>query len=488
MQGYCSVYFGSIRFEFLKSMDNNKIAKGMLFIMAANIANMAISIMTNLVLPKKLSIEAYAAIKTYQLYLTYVGILHFGVVDGVYLKYGGKNIKEIDERSILLNLSTFRLFQIAVMILGTVISLIICNPILLIVSLMILPANMQSFYKYLYQACGEFKKYSIIIYALTASIFIINMTLVFFLHSDEYILYLLGYLVVNIMVWLAIEINFNKQIMKGETAAKGVDIGEMISFMKSGIFLTLGNFASKIVTSMDRWFVKILIGTGPFAQYAFAVSLENFLNTAATPVSITFYNALCNDDSRDNVRKLREAAVVFSSVLISAAFPAKYIITIYLDKYIGSIHVLFFLFGAQLFHSIIRSIYVNLYKARKQQRKYLRKLLLSLFIGLVLNIIGYFVMNIKESYAIATFFSAIIWLCIVQADFKEERLEWKEIIYIAISCGLFFSLEMIAGPVQGFVLYIFGTALASYVLFRDLVISVCRFCNKEIKKVYGMFC
>ena len=46
-------------------------------------------------LPKYLSVESYADYKIFILYISYVGILHLGYVDGVYIKYGGKAIDAI---------------------------------------------------------------------------------------------------------------------------------------------------------------------------------------------------------------------------------------------------------------------------------------------------------------------------------------------------------------------------------------------------------
>ena len=62
------------------------LKKGMLNVFIANIINLIISLFTGFVLPKLLSVESYANIKLFQLYITYIGILHFGVADGMYLK------------------------------------------------------------------------------------------------------------------------------------------------------------------------------------------------------------------------------------------------------------------------------------------------------------------------------------------------------------------------------------------------------------------
>ena len=64
-------------------MAKNGIKKGMIIIFLANILNLTVSIIRNFILPRYLSMNSYAEIKTYQLFISYAGILAFGYVDGV---------------------------------------------------------------------------------------------------------------------------------------------------------------------------------------------------------------------------------------------------------------------------------------------------------------------------------------------------------------------------------------------------------------------
>ena len=57
---------------------NKALGRGILVILVANIINMVFSLVTNFVLPKYLSVDTYAVIKTYQMYLSYAGLFHLG--------------------------------------------------------------------------------------------------------------------------------------------------------------------------------------------------------------------------------------------------------------------------------------------------------------------------------------------------------------------------------------------------------------------------
>lgn len=56
---------------------------------------------TSFFLPRYLSIESYGYYKVFQLYVNYLGIAHLGFVDGIYLKYGGREIRDIDADELL---------------------------------------------------------------------------------------------------------------------------------------------------------------------------------------------------------------------------------------------------------------------------------------------------------------------------------------------------------------------------------------------------
>ena len=103
--------------------------------------------------------DSYAIIKTFQLYVSYVGLFHFGFVDGMYLKYGGKSVREISHKDLQTNLSTLRMFQIIITVICVILAVFFKQEILIFFSLSILPLNLANYFKQLYQATGEFSLY-----------------------------------------------------------------------------------------------------------------------------------------------------------------------------------------------------------------------------------------------------------------------------------------------------------------------------------------
>ena len=88
--------------------------KGLLHILSTNIVSLILSLITSFVLPKFLSIESYAQIKEYALYIGYAGFFSLGYNDGMYLKYGGKDLFQINDKDLANNFYNFTILELII--------------------------------------------------------------------------------------------------------------------------------------------------------------------------------------------------------------------------------------------------------------------------------------------------------------------------------------------------------------------------------------
>lgn len=450
------------------STDNLK--KGIMLVFIANAINLLIGLVNGFVLPKYLSVETYADIKTYQLYANYIAVLVLGYSDGLYLTYGGKTIKNISSKEINIcrtNLIIFQGFMTAVFI---VVSLISRNNVLLLTATSIIPVNIAATYKSIFQATGEFKTYSKILNYTSLLTFIGSMILLIIFKIDDSFLYIIWNVMVSFLIWILMEWKFVKEFHLN--IAFKFDFNNLIENIKSGIVLMLGNFSSILMTSIDRWFVKGLLTTVDFAYYSFVVSVENLIAIFITPVVTTMYNYICITTDMNSIKKIKKICLLFSVFLISMAFPAKFILEVYLKKYLPAQYVLFILFTTEVFYLLIKGIYVNIYKARKQQDKYLKQLIFVVFLGIILNYVAYRISATNESIAIATLISVIIWYIICCASVKEIKPDWSENIILLIAVPLFIFCGCFLPSILGFCVYLFVMLIVSYIFMKDRVIDM----------------
>ena len=443
----------------------NNLKKGMMEILLANIINMVFNLLTNFLLPKYLSVDSYAAIKTFQLYTTYVGIFALGYADGMYLRYGGKEIDKIDRKELKTGMVSFRTMMLIESAILIPLALLFRDRIIIAFAMTIMSANMASYFKNLYQAVGEFKSYSKILNLTTIFTFIANMALLFIVRTDDYFLYLISYVIVDTIIWFALEINISK-ILEGVEPGH-VSIKLLWEDIKAGFLLMIGNFSNILLSSMDRWFVKVMMDSAQFAYYSFAVSMEGFLNVAITPITTTLYNYFCNHSEHDDVIRIRRYVMLFGTVIVAAAFPARFIIEILLQNYTGAINVLFILFGTQMVYIIIKCVYVNLYKAFKKQNLYFIRLILILIIGAILNWSFVQIYPYKEAFSYGTLVSAYIWLIFSIWDFKEYKFEFREWLYLFIEVTVFITCGILFNSITGLLIYVTASMLCMNLFMKE---------------------
>lgn len=448
--------------------------KGMLQILIANIINLVLGLVTGFVLPKYLSVEAYGYMKTYHLYITYIGIFHLGYADGMYLKYGGKNLTEVDRRDLFKSISTLYIFQTIVTFVLLVFSVLIKDWVLIAFALTIFPFNMVGCYKSFYQAVGEFQKYGLLV-NLSAIVPVVFIVIFMLLKKHSAIVFVAAYVIAYYIVFVISEVIAKKYCRTSERV--WFSAPEFITNIKNGILLMFGNFSSLIMSGMDRWCIKLMMkNMEEFSYYSFAVSMQGMIDVFVSPFTVTMYNFVCKGVSDKELKKLKEYCLVFGLVLIAGAFPVKFIIEVFLQQYLNSCSVIFFLFATELLYLIIKGIYINLYKASGRQGTYFKQLIIVILIALVLNVTFYQINPRRESFAFATLVSTYVWMFLCARQFKE----------------LIFSVQDIFIMVSSMILYLFvGMTFSSYVgcgIYAAYVgILLLLFKRKTVKALLKLF-
>lgn len=455
------------------------LKKGIIYVFIANIINLLISLFSGFILPKVLSIETYSSVKLFQLYVTYIGVVSLGFADGMYLRLGGKNIESINKKEVLEELKTFKIFQIIVSILAILISICIHNEILLMCSIVIVPVNIANYLRQVYQAIGQFEKYSKFTNINTILIFFVNIFLLFIIKTDVYSIYIYGYIIVYIIYWILIE-KETKKILGFQKVKAYKEY--FIEDIKSGFLLMIGNFCNVVFTSIDRLLVQNLLGTIKFAYYSFAVSIENLMNVFITPISTVMYNYFCNNKEREKILKVKEYILLFGTLVVVVIFPAKYIVDNWLTKYKESLAVLFLLFAAQYIAIFIRCVHVNLYKAEKKQKKYFSIMLIIVILSIILNLIAYSISKTIDAIAIATLLVNIIWFIAGEVEFKNYRLKKADYIYMFLVLIVFLACGYIQNAILGMLVYSGIVIILASLFKKNILVEIIKMIKNYVKK------
>ena len=448
----------------MEQKNASKIKKGMLLIFGANIINLIISAINTFVLPKYLSVETYAATRTYYLYVSYTGILALGYADGLYLKYGGMLMADVPEKDINTARTNSLIMQSIMTLICLLVGFLTGDWVFMIAAAAIIPSNIADVFKNIFQATGEFGIYSKAINYRPVFILIATMLLLVF-RVENSLSYIIVIAMVSFIVWGILEYKlYHLYKLRIRFHADTTDLKENII---SGLPLMLGNFSDILVSSIDRWFVKILMSTMSFALYSFAFGASSLLSVFINPVATTMYNYLCNETDKKKISGIKRRCMILALFLISAAYPVKLILEIYLTKYHEANSVIFILFSTQAFFMIIKGIYANIYKAEKKQKVYFRQLLIVIIFSIAANAVFYMASGTIEAIAYATLLTAVFWYILCSLSVKELKPRCRELT-VLISALLIFLFTGLHMPcISGFCIYICSVILFCITLMKE---------------------
>lgn len=411
-------------------------------------------------IPAALSISEYATYKYYALIASYVGLLHFGFCDGVFVEYGGSDIKTIPTNILADEHRTILVFEIAISLVAILISIILKDNILLIVSLSIISTIMFSYYTLLYQATGDFKNYAMSYNVQSVLTIVTTALLVFVIKYDSGLLYAASTVLVSILATLYIAVKF--QLMFNIHGGS-FRYDSLKKYVQIGILLTIGNIAFVLFGSIDKWFIKILLGDAEFAYYSFAVQLLSLMNFVMGPVGFTLYSYMCKRREQDYEYQLKTIITILLFFMLGVQFVVKWVIKTFMSDYVQTIPVVSILFLAQVFVLLNTILYVNLYKSYKLQRRYFVNLFISIVLSVALNYSFYIFLGHQiASFAYATLVSMVCWALLNLKDFKYLRFKLRHVVFVGFMIlGYWFTNGMVSDIIGGILYYSLWIVLAA---------------------------
>ena len=80
-----------------EKITGKKLAKNVVVSVFAQIISLLVGFLVNLIVPKFIAESSYANWQTFVLYSSFVGVLHFGLLDGFVLRYSKYDYDELDK-------------------------------------------------------------------------------------------------------------------------------------------------------------------------------------------------------------------------------------------------------------------------------------------------------------------------------------------------------------------------------------------------------
>ncbi|KPK84760.1 MAG: hypothetical protein AMS27_09145 [Bacteroides sp. SM23_62_1] len=425
----------------------------------ANTVSLITGIINGFIVPAFLSLEQYAYLKTFALYLSLAGILHFGYIDGIYIKYGGKFSHEINPAILKCEKSFLILFQLTIAIVIIIIGIIVKDLIIIALAMALLPHNLLAFYQLFYQSIGHFNIYSRIRLIIPALIMLLNILLIYVFRMENYLFYIAAEIFVYLVTVQYLELKYSFRIKQIKIRSH---IKFIIDHFRVGIFIMAGNLAMILFFTLGRWVVKLFMTDIDFAYYSFAVSMMQIITIVISSIALTFYPYLSRIHKSGNLSRLKRQLILIGAFFSISYFIFNLIIHWVIPKYDSAVKIIGILFASFPAYAVINALYINMYKVQKKARKYLLTVFLNLIIACLFVAIALLLRKNTISVAIATTFAFYFWFYYSSKDFADLAISVREILFIFLYVSSYFVAVLCFSPLWA--LLIFGSALTLLIL------------------------
>lgn len=451
-------------------------AKNFIMVIGSNILSLLSLLLVGFVLPKQLGVTGYAYYRVYSLYVGYAGFLHFGLVNGIYLKYGHCNKDELP-------VEKFRKFSRIMIGLQLAVAIVLAGIVLLmqghldqytLVAYLFVALNIPLInIKWFYSSINQFTKRFIIDSCVTLlqSGLIVGMVVAISVFGwYNYTIVLIITTVVNAVCMIMVMLQNNALVFGTSREKVWQETGVLI---KSGFFVMLSEFVAIIILGIDSIFVQNLFTVTDFAMYSFAVSILTVIYALISTVSNLIYPYLVRADSEkygEYYSLMSDVLTVVSVLSMLAYYVAQFIVKKWLGEYEDSLGITAILFGTVVFRTLIMLVCGNYFKALKMIKEFTRNNVFAIIISFVTDLIAYLAFRNYYYIAIASLLSFIVWYVVTDHVFiKRLAIPLRgctgRYLCIILCLTLFYGLLMMENTIVAFTIYMVGALAICFACF-----------------------
>lgn len=464
-------------------MKEKGIVKNILTVVSGNGIYLISNILLGLVLPLILDVKDYGYYKIYTLYVGYCGLLHFGFVDGILLRYGGCEYSQLNKPLFRTYTRFFFLIEAACALLVVGISMCLKQEYRLIIAcvgLNLIWCNVTLYYQYISQATSRFKEFSLRKMLQAIGIILALLTVYFIKKycaqsSISYLLFILLMQTISFVLLLWYVYTY-RDITFGPSAPFKVVWGDIKSVLKKGIMLTVAYEVAQLIMIMDRQFVSLLFDVEVYAKYAFTYNILSCVTALITAVSTVMFPMLKKTNRKvveEHFEGMSAAVLCLVGLSMVGVYALEWIIGWILPEYIESMTYIWVVFPALMFISGITIVGFTYYKVFDKIKDYLIISVIVLVVAFFCNCIAICIWNTPTALSVASVFVSFVWYVAVTAFLARScHLKWgKGLIYAAVIVLAFYCTafaEMQSW--QKILLYLIVYLLATLIVFRNTLV------------------
>ncbi len=376
---------------------NDKVSKilcNLIYAFSANGITMVVSVITMLVIPKFISVEEYGYSQLYIFYANYIGFLHLGIPDGIYLRYGGKSYKELNKSLFLSQYWLSFLLEILIVVCITFSFCINVNIpekkyvffMLAIAAVIVLP---RTFFQMVLQATNKIGAYGKML-VIEKIIYCLMLFLFIYLKELNFRTIILSDIIGKLFAFLYTCL-VCKVMLFGKFISLKNALYELSLNLRAGSKLMLANVATLLLIGVIRIGIEYQWDIEVYGKVSLAINVSNFILVFINAIGIVIFPVLKRMPSQilpELYERLKLIfAVVFSGFLI-LYYPMQIVIKSWLPQYEISLQYMVLIFPMCVYECFV-SMLINTYMKSLRKEKELAFINgISLLVSVALTILS----------------------------------------------------------------------------------------------------
>lgn len=476
----------------MATISAKKLTKNVSLSIIAQLLSLIVSFVLGFIVPKFISELQYAYWQTFVLYLGYVGVLHFGLLDGIVLRYSQYDYEQLDKARIRSQFQFLLLFT-SICCIGTCfISALFTKgvtwQIFVLVSIGMITKNIFTYTSYTYQITNRIKHYAFLVIAQRAA-YAVMVGILLLLRVQDFYWYCIADLFGD-LVGFVIGTFHNKGLYFGKSLPFKEGIKETFVNVGAGIFLMIANLSSSLLIGGAKMAVQWRWDELVFGKVSFSFSVSNLFLTFVTAISVVLFPSLKRmkeEELPDLYGKIRNVISPLLFLVMIAFFPMCWVLELWLPKYTESLAYLGVLLPIVIFSSKVSLLTNNYLKAYRKERTMLWINVICVVLGMAMFLICAYLLNdldlLLYSVVLIILIRSIVSEIVVMKIIK--RVNYFDFAIELIMTVIFVVAARYFSLWTGFLIY--AVALAGYcILYRKNLAGIFRALKKKVKEKSGV--
>ena len=371
-----------------KRITNKTIANNIKTSVFVQGISLLVSFILSVIVPAFISELQYSYWQTYLLYVNYVGVLHFGLLDGLMLRYSHYDYEELDKKVISSQFNILFFIVSMFSVIGIYIALWKLEAptkyIVLFVAIGMVTKNIFTYNSYLFQMTNRIGKYALLI-VFQRGVYGCLIVVFLLLDIEWYGWYCIADLLGDIISCLFLR-KSNKELY----LSKLINVKEAISEYKKnisvGMLLLFSNWFSLLILGSAKMFIQWKWGSLLFGKISFSLSISNLFIAFISAVSIVLFPMLKrmeNDKLPSLYFYIRKGLTTFLLIAMLFYFPCRNILNYFLPAYKEGVEYLGVLLPVVAFTSkitLLTNTYLKTYRKEREMNIFVSFFFLFSFI------------------------------------------------------------------------------------------------------------